>query len=77
MSHPHHRKSLRQHLADLHGHGKNHSHGHTTANSMATATVPATGTVTTLTAPLTRRPRIARMHVRALGGCCSSSASPS
>ncbi len=28
MSHPHHRKSLRQHLADLHGHGKNHSHGH-------------------------------------------------
>jgi EmrB/QacA subfamily drug resistance transporter len=26
MSHTHHRKSLRQHLADLHGHGKNHSH---------------------------------------------------
>jgi len=28
MSHEHHRKSLRQHRADLHGHGKNHSDRH-------------------------------------------------
>ena len=28
MSHTHHRKSLRRHLADLHGHRSDHSHGH-------------------------------------------------
>jgi EmrB/QacA subfamily drug resistance transporter len=28
MSHAHHRRSLRQHLTDLHGHSKNHNHRH-------------------------------------------------
>jgi hypothetical protein len=76
MSGTHHRRSLRQHLADLHGHSKNpghvhndsepHGHGDGSGQRHRHHTDGAAGAT----------PRIACMHVRALGGCCSSSVSP-
>jgi hypothetical protein len=74
MSHAHHRRSLRQHLADLHGQGKNHSHRSDDNESHGIATVPDLGTATTLTPPMACRAGIAPIRVRALGGCCSSCA---